>query len=167
MNFPVQWMYEKVTQMNQKRKNIQVTDVTVWRRTILTITKNKKRMNNTRKNMSSKQGYALSVSNLQQGGRSDCMSFQVVKKTEKWQCQCCAACKYSNLSLLIAAGWFAGETLVIRYWWCRFVWKLVKECRLVRVVIAVFLFLSYCLRLTDKRSQRSNVNAVDQLKKQS
>ena len=97
-------MYEKVTQMNQKRKNIQVTDVTVTRRTILTITKNEKRMNNTRKNMSSKQGYALSVSNLQQGGRSDCMSFQVVKKTEKWQCQCCAACKYSNLSLLIAAG---------------------------------------------------------------
>ena len=61
-------MYEKVTQMNQKRKNIQVTDVTVTRRTILTITKNEKRMNNTRKNMSSKQGYALSVSNLQQAG---------------------------------------------------------------------------------------------------
>ena len=59
--------------------------------------------------MLSKQGYALSVSNLQVGGRSDCMSFQVVKKTEKSQCQCCAASKYSNLSLLIATGWFAGD----------------------------------------------------------
>ena len=72
-------------------------------------------MNNTRKNMLSKQGCALSVSNLQLGGRSDCMSLQVVKNTEKSQCRCCAACKYSNLSLLITAGQFAGETLVIQY----------------------------------------------------
>ena len=113
------------------------------RRTILTITKNKKRMNNTRKNILSKQGCALSVSNLQLGGRSDCMSFQVIKDTEKSQCRCCAACKYSNLSLLITAWRFAGETLVIQYWWCRFVWKLVKECQLVGVVI-LFFVLSYC-----------------------
>ena len=116
--------------------------------------------------MLSKQGCALSVSNLQLGGRSDCMSLQVVKNTEKSQCRCCATCKYSNISLLITAGQFAGETLVIQYWWCRFVWKLVKECQLVGVVI-LFFVLSYCLRLTDKRSQRSNVNAMDQLKKQS
>ena len=144
-----------------EKKNIQVTCVSVW--TILTITKNKKRINNTRKNMLSKQGCALSVSNLQLGGRSDCMSLQVVRNTEKSQCRCCAACRYSNLSLLITTGQFAGETLVIQYWWCRFVWKLVKECQLVGVVI-LFFVLSYCLRLTDKRSQRSNVNAMDLLK---
>ena len=70
-------------------------------------------MNNTRKDMLSKQSCALSVSNLQLDGRSDCMSSQVFKKPEKSQCQCCTACKYSNLPLLISAGRFAGETLVI------------------------------------------------------